>query len=89
MFNKAVKMTLSPHRGSLNHLINLLLSSTSPFSSLYNLSEYKLGVLKDYINKNLKSGFIIRSKSSAEAFILFIKKKDDSLRLCVNYKELN
>ena len=55
------------------------------FRPLYNLFEYKLSVLKKYINKNLKSEFIARSKSLAEALILFIKKKNGSLRLCVNY----
>ena len=60
-----------------------------PFGPLYNLSEYELGVLKDYLDKNLHSGFIAHSKSPTGALILFIKKKDSSLRLCVDYCGLN
>jgi len=56
---------------------------------LYNLSETELGVLKEYIDKNLQSGFIRRSKSPAGSPILFVKKKDGGLRLCVDYRALN
>jgi len=34
-------------------------------------------------------GWIQRSKSPAGAPILFVKKKDGSLRLCVDYRGLN
>ena len=42
-----------------------------------------------YIETNLENGFIQRSSSPAAAPILFIKKKDSSLRLCVDYRVLN
>ena len=45
--------------------------------------------MKTYIKANLASGFIRPSKSPAGAPILFVRKKDDSLSLCINYKELN
>ena len=53
VFNEEVNTTLSPHKDELNHNINLKLSCTAPFKPLYNLSEYKLKVLKKYLNKNL------------------------------------
>jgi hypothetical protein len=34
-------------------------------------------------------GWIRRSKSSARALILFVKKKNSSIRLCVDYRGLN
>ncbi len=34
-------------------------------------------------------GFIQHSKSPADAAILFVKKKDGSLRFCVDYRGLN
>ena len=46
-------------------------------------------MLKNYINKHLQSEYITWSKSSAASLILFIKKKNDSLQLCVNYWSLN
>ncbi len=37
----------------------------------------------------MKKNFIIEFVSSAKILILFVKKTNDKLRLCVNYKELN
>jgi hypothetical protein len=45
--------------------------------------------LRDYLTKNLAKGFVQHSKSPASAPILFVKKKDGSLRLYVDYPELN
>ncbi len=45
--------------------------------------------LRYYVNTNLANGLIQPSKSPAGAPILFVKKKDDSLRLCVDYHGLN
>ena len=42
-----------------------------------------------YLDENLEKGFIQPSKSPAGAPILFVKKKDGSLRLCVDYRGLN
>ena len=49
----------------------------------------KLETLKAYIEKNLANSFIRPSKSSAGAPILFDKKLDGSLRLCIDYQGLN
>ncbi len=49
----------------------------------------ELETLKAYIENNLASGFIKASKSLAGAPILFDKKPDGSLRLCVDYRGLN
>ena len=45
--------------------------------------------LKTYIKTNLANGFIRPSKSPAGAPILFDRKPDGSLRLCVDYRGLN
>ncbi len=50
---------------------------------------YKLQKVKKYSEKNLKKKFIILSKAFSASLILFVKKKDDSLRFCVNYWKLN
>ncbi len=49
----------------------------------------ELETLKAYIKNNLASKFIRLFKSSAGAPILFDKKSDGSLRLCVDYQGLN
>ena len=46
-------------------------------------------MLRAYIEKHLVNDFIRSFKSSVEALILFVKKKDDSLRLFVDYRDLN
>jgi hypothetical protein len=60
-----------------------------PFGPIYGLSEPELQALRDYLTENLAKGFIQHSKSPVGAPILFIKKKDGSLRLCVDYRGLN
>ena len=60
-----------------------------PFGSIYNLSQDELATLKGYIDENLAKGFIRYLKSPTGAPILFVKKKDGSLRMCVDYRGLN
>ena len=62
---------------------------TLPHRKLYNMSEVELKTLKDYLDDMLDKGFIRLSKSPVGAPVLFAKKKDRGLRLCVNYWGLN
>jgi hypothetical protein len=48
-----------------------------------------LKTLREYIDKNLKKGFIRPSSSLAGSLVLFIPKKDGKKRLCVDYRKLN
>ncbi len=57
--------------------------------SLYPMSKDQLKEVRTYLDENLKRGFIRPSKSSAEYLILFVSKKNDTKRLCVDYKQLN
>jgi hypothetical protein len=45
--------------------------------------------LKEFLEENLRKGFIRESKSPAGAPILFAPKKDRGLRLCIDYRGLN
>ena len=45
--------------------------------------------MREYIDTNLKKGFIRESKSLVGYLILFAPKKDRSLRLYVDYRKLN
>jgi hypothetical protein len=60
-----------------------------PFRPIYNLSERELEELRQYLENALDKGWIRHSTSSAGAPILFVPKKDNSLRLCVDYRGLN
>jgi hypothetical protein len=74
---------------SLMHYIINTGDTISPHKSIYKLSETELKILKKYLNENLKKKYIQHSINPAEAFILFILKKDGNLRLYVDYKDLN
>ncbi len=50
---------------------------------------HKLQKIKEYLKENLKKKFIIFSKASFASSILFVEKKDDSFRFCMNYWKLN
>ena len=53
------------------------------------MSSHKLQKIKEYLEENLKKKFITLSKTSFASSILFVEKKDDSLRFCMNYRKLN
>jgi hypothetical protein len=53
------------------------------------LSQTELAALREYIDENLSKNFIRHSKSLARAPILFVKKKNGSLRMCMDYRGLN
>ena len=88
VFSPSNTNSLPPHRDE-DHAIELEPGKTPPFGPLYNLSEYQLKTLREYIDENLANGFIRPSKSSAGAPVLFTPKPDGTLRLCVDYRGLN
>ena len=55
-----------------------------PYRPIYSLGLVELETLKTYIDTNLSNGFIQALKSPAGALILFVRKPNGSLRLCVN-----
>jgi hypothetical protein len=61
----------------------------SPYKFIYKLSKNELKILKKYLNENLERKYIQHSINSAGTPILFILKKDGSLRLYVDYRNLN
>ncbi len=83
------KTTQLPSHRSYNHKIELEDESQFSRSWLYLMSSYKLQKIKKYLEENLKKKFITFSKAFFASSILFVEKKDDSLRFCVNYWKLN
>ena len=60
-----------------------------PFGPTYDHSQLELEVLRKYIDKILGKRFIVPSKLPARAPVLFTKKKNGRLCLCINYRSLN
>jgi transposase InsO family protein len=88
VFSKQEADKLPPHR-PYDHVIPIRDGAEVPYGPVYSLSQKEIEALHDYIKDNLDKGFIRRSESPAGAPILFVKKKDGSLRLCVDYRGLN
>jgi hypothetical protein len=63
--------------------------SEHEYVSLYNLSKEELQLVKKYLKKHLNKDFIESSTASYASLILFVKKSDEELRFCVNYRKLN
>ena len=53
------------------------------------MTPLELKALKTQLEELLSKGFICPSTSPWEASVLFIKKNDDTLRLCIDYRKLN
>ncbi|GAA0174564.1 hypothetical protein LIER_27932 [Lithospermum erythrorhizon] len=64
--------------------------ATAPISiAPYRMAPVELRELKTQLQELLDKGFIRLSVSPWGAPVLFVKKKDGTLRLCIDYKQLN
>ncbi|KAJ1019361.1 hypothetical protein NDA13_006277 [Ustilago tritici] len=88
MFSKVEADKLPPHH-TYNHQIPLEEVKTLPLGPIYSLSEHELKTLQEYLEENLAKGFISPLDSPAASPILFVKKKDGFLCLCIDYRSLN
>ena len=79
---------LPPDRGT-GHLIPLLPDQKAPYRSPYRLSLLEIAEVKKQIAELLRKGWIEESQSPYGASILFVGKKDGTLRMCVDYRALN
>jgi len=84
VFSKAKASELPPHC-DYDLKIDLEEGTSPPLGTLYSLSLVELSTLQTFINENLNTGFIRPTASSHAAPVLFIKKKDGSLHLCVDF----
>ena len=67
-----------------------LVSGTTPISkALYRMALLELKEPKTQLQEMLDRGFIRPSVSPWGALVLIVKKKDETLRLCIDYRELN
>ncbi|KAL0541449.1 hypothetical protein IC582_021494 [Cucumis melo] len=78
-----------PPRRMIDHEIELVLGAKPPAKNAYCMVPPELAKLWKQLDELLNAGFIRSAKAPYEAPILFQKKKDVSLRLCIDYRTLN
>ena len=88
VFSKEKADTLPDHH-PYDLKIDLEDGAEPPLGRMYSLLQTEVQALREFLNKNLHIGFIRPSKAGHGAPILFVKKKDSSLRLCVDFRSLN
>ena len=89
VFSPDLTTKLLEHIEINTYAIDLKEGKQPPYGSIHSLGPVELETLKIYIETNLANSFIRPSKSPAGAPILFDKKPDGSLCLCVDYWGLN
>src|SRR5258707_13485346 len=80
--------TLAPHR-PYDLQINVKEGAKPIHRPIYSLSPPELMALQEFLEEHTRSGFICPSKSPWRSPVLFVKKKDGSLCLCVDFHALN
>jgi hypothetical protein len=88
VFDKKAFNTFVSHR-LYDHKVVLKKDVVFEYTSLYKMFEKKLKIIKKYLEDNLKKRFIATSRSSFVSFVMFMKKTNESLRFCVDYRKLN
>ena len=83
------KFNKLPSHHLYNHIIPLLSDKEPSKGLLYNMSRDELLVLQKYLKKNLFKSFIQVSSFSVTSSVIFVKKPESDLCLCVNYCDLN
>ncbi|XP_012081555.2 uncharacterized protein LOC105641579 [Jatropha curcas] len=73
----------------VDHQIELLPGAKPPARAPYRMAPPELVELRRQLDELLEAGFIRPSKAPFGAPVLFQKKQDGSLRLCIDYRALN
>ncbi len=88
VFSKILSDSLNTH-DQMKHFIDLMKSKMSCIESIYKMTQDELAAIWNYLDSVLEKKWIHSSSSFAEVSVLFVKKLNESLHLCVNYYDLN
>ena len=88
IFPKDLPSELPPKR-TVDHRIELSENKPPSIQPIYRMSPKELETLREELDDLLKKNHIQPSKSPFGAPVIFVRKKDGSLRLCVDYRALN
>ncbi|GBG82993.1 hypothetical protein CBR_g36522 [Chara braunii] len=73
----------------ISHEVILEAGAVPPKGCIYRMSEEELTVLRAQLDDLLDKGWIRPSSSPYGAPVLFVRKKNKDLRLCIDYRKLN
>ncbi|CAL8167715.1 unnamed protein product [Prunus armeniaca] len=85
---KELPKTLPPMR-EVDHAIELELGAKPPAKASYPMAPPELEELRRQLKQLLDAGYIQSSKAPYGASVLFQKKREGTLRFCIDYKALN
>jgi hypothetical protein len=88
VFPDKLPAKLPPTR-SVDHKIELEGNKMPNIPPIYGMSPKELDVLRKELDELIESGHIRPSQSPYGSPVLFVKKKDGSMRLCIDYRALN
>ena len=88
VFPSGLPPGLPPQR-AIDHAIDVVPGSAPPYKASYRMSPLELQELKKQIEELLAQGHIRPSTSPYGSPVLFVKKKEGTLRMCVDYRALN
>jgi hypothetical protein len=88
VFSKQKANKLAPHR-HYDLKIDIDKGTHPPLGLIYTLSQSELSAVREFLDEHSSIRFIRPTKSPYGAPVLFIKKKDGSLRLCMDFCGLN
>ena len=88
VFPKELPAGLPPQR-DVDHKIELIPRAEPPHKAPYRMSPQGLDELKKQLKDLTEKGYIQPSISPFGAPVLFVPKKDGSIRMCVDYRALN
>ncbi len=78
-----------PPRKRVDHAIEVMPEMAPPAKAPYRMSHEELKKLKVQLEELLTKGYVEPNKSPYGAPVLFVHKKDGTLRMCVDYRALN
>jgi hypothetical protein len=87
VMNEDPVLTYPPERGVTHKIV--LKSDKQPRQRGYRMSELERQALGEQLQDLLARGLIQPSKSPFTSPIIFVRKKDGSLRMCVDYRAIN
>lgn len=78
-----------PPKREVEFSIDLLLGSALISKTPYKMDRVELQEFGSQLQELLNKGFIRPNKSPWGAIVLFVKKKDGTFKMCIDYKDLN